>query len=60
MKIEFTPEQLALQQEVHAYMKTIMTPELREEMKNPEYFEGYVDPLHGRGWSLRADRLRDR
>ena len=40
MKIEFTPEQLTLQQEVRTYMKGIMTPALREEMKNPEYFEG--------------------
>lgn len=40
MKIEFTPEQLALQQEVREYMQGIMTPAMREEMKNPEYFEG--------------------
>ena len=40
MKIEFTPEQLALQQEVREYMKGVVTPALREEMKNPDFFEG--------------------
>ncbi|MEH6581744.1 MAG: acyl-CoA dehydrogenase family protein [Halioglobus sp.] len=40
MKIEFTPDQLALQQEVRAYMREIMTPALRQEMKDPEYAEG--------------------
>lgn len=40
MKIEFTPDQLALQKEVHEYMKGIMTPELKEEMKDPNFFEG--------------------
>ncbi len=40
MKIEFTPEQLNLQREIRQYMKDIMTPELAQEMRNPEYFEG--------------------
>lgn len=40
MKIEFTPEQLALRQEVREYMKQRMTPALYEEMKDPEYAEG--------------------
>ena len=40
MKIEFTPEQLSLQREVREYMQQIMTPELAQEMKDPEYFEG--------------------
>ncbi|MFT4997777.1 MAG: alkylation response protein AidB-like acyl-CoA dehydrogenase [Chitinophagales bacterium] len=40
MKIEFTPEQLNLQREIRQYMKDIMTSELAQEMKNPEYFEG--------------------
>jgi alkylation response protein AidB-like acyl-CoA dehydrogenase len=40
VKIEFTPEQLNLQREIRQYMKDIMTSELAQEMKNPEYFEG--------------------
>ena len=40
MNIELTTEQLALQRQVREYMKTVMTPELLEEMKNPEYKEG--------------------
>jgi hypothetical protein len=40
VKIEFTPEQLSLQREVREYMQQIMTPELAQEMKDPEYFEG--------------------
>jgi alkylation response protein AidB-like acyl-CoA dehydrogenase len=40
VKIEFTPEQLNLQREIRQYMKDIMTPELAQEMRNPEYFEG--------------------
>lgn len=40
MKIEFTKEQQALQLEVREYMQELMTPALREEMKDPEYFEG--------------------
>ncbi|MFT4822559.1 MAG: alkylation response protein AidB-like acyl-CoA dehydrogenase [Halioglobus sp.] len=40
MKIEFTPEQLALQQEIRDYMKGIVTPALRQEMKDPEHREG--------------------
>ena len=40
MKIEFTSEQLALQQEIRDYMQDIMTPALRKEMKDPEYREG--------------------
>jgi alkylation response protein AidB-like acyl-CoA dehydrogenase len=40
MNIELTPEQKALQQEVREYMKTVMTPELLEEMKNDELKEG--------------------
>jgi alkylation response protein AidB-like acyl-CoA dehydrogenase len=40
MNIEFTAEQLALAQRVREYMKEIVTPELEEEKKNPEYFEG--------------------
>lgn len=40
MKIEFTQQQLALQQEIRDYMKDIMTPALRQEMKDPEHREG--------------------
>jgi alkylation response protein AidB-like acyl-CoA dehydrogenase len=40
MNIELTAEQKALQQEVRDYMTTIMTPELLEEMRIPEYKEG--------------------
>ncbi len=40
MKIEFTPEQQALREEVRAYMATVMNPAMREEMKDPEYTEG--------------------
>ena len=40
MNIELTPQQKALQQEVREYMKTVMTPELLEEMKIPEFKEG--------------------
>jgi alkylation response protein AidB-like acyl-CoA dehydrogenase len=40
MKIEFTPDQLALQQEVRTYMQGIMTPALCEELKDREYAEG--------------------
>ena len=40
MNIELTTEQQALQRQVREYMTTVMTPELLEEMKNPEYKEG--------------------
>ena len=40
MKIELTDSQRALQQEVRDYMANLMTETLREEMKNPDYFEG--------------------
>ena len=40
MHIDLTPEQKALQQQVREYMKEIMTPELREEMKDVNLREG--------------------
>jgi alkylation response protein AidB-like acyl-CoA dehydrogenase len=40
MNIELTPQHEALQQEVREYMQTVMTPELLEEMRDPEYKEG--------------------
>ena len=40
MNIELTTQQKALQMEVREYMKTVMTPELLEEMKIPEFKEG--------------------
>ena len=40
MNIELTTEQKALQQQVREYMKTIMTPELIEEMKVDDLKEG--------------------
>jgi alkylation response protein AidB-like acyl-CoA dehydrogenase len=40
MNIEYTPQQVALQRDVRAYMADLMTPALRQEMKNPEYSEG--------------------
>ena len=40
MNIELTPEHKKLQQEVREYMTGIMTDEMREEMKDPEHFEG--------------------
>jgi alkylation response protein AidB-like acyl-CoA dehydrogenase len=40
VKIKFTPKQLNLQREIRQYMKDIMTSELAQEMRNPEYFEG--------------------
>jgi alkylation response protein AidB-like acyl-CoA dehydrogenase len=40
MNIELTPAQKALQQEVREYMKTVMTPELLEEMKIDDHKEG--------------------
>jgi len=40
MNIELTTQQKALQQEVREYMKTVMTPELLEEMKNDDLKEG--------------------
>ena len=40
MNIELTPQQKALQQEVRAYMKTVMTPQLLAETKIPEFKEG--------------------
>jgi alkylation response protein AidB-like acyl-CoA dehydrogenase len=40
MFIEMTLQQQQLQQDVRTYMVGIMTPELRQEMSNPEYFEG--------------------
>lgn len=40
MNIELTTEQRALQQEVREYMKTVMTPELLEEMKDDDLKEG--------------------
>ena len=41
MNIELTPELKALQQEVREYMKTVMTPELLQEMKDDELKQGY-------------------
>jgi alkylation response protein AidB-like acyl-CoA dehydrogenase len=40
MNIELTAEHKALEQEVRTYMKSVMTPELAEEQKNPEFKEG--------------------
>lgn len=40
MNIELTPEQRALQLEVRAYMRDLMTPALREELRDPELNEG--------------------
>lgn len=40
MFIELTAEQEKLQQDVRSYMQSIMTDELREEMKDPALFEG--------------------
>ncbi len=40
MNIELTTQQKALQMEVREYMKTVMTPELLEEMKISEFKEG--------------------
>jgi len=40
MKIEFTPDQLALQQQVRSYMQELMTPALREELRDREFAEG--------------------
>ena len=40
MNIELTAQQKALQLEVREYMKTVMTPELLEEIKIPEFKEG--------------------
>ncbi len=40
MNIELTAEQRALQQEVREYMKSVMTPELLEEMKDEDLKEG--------------------
>ncbi|HQQ64255.1 MAG TPA: acyl-CoA dehydrogenase family protein [Pseudomonadales bacterium] len=40
MKICYTPEQQALKEKVARYMQAIMTPDLLEEKKDPQYFEG--------------------
>ena len=40
MNIELTAAHKALQQEVRDYMKTVMTPELLEEMKDDDLKEG--------------------
>lgn len=40
MNIELSPKHKALQQEVREYMRTVMTPELLEEMKNDDHKEG--------------------
>jgi alkylation response protein AidB-like acyl-CoA dehydrogenase len=40
MNIDLTPEQRKLKQDVRAYMQGIMTPELQQEMKTPEFKEG--------------------
>jgi alkylation response protein AidB-like acyl-CoA dehydrogenase len=40
MRIEYTPEQQALRQQVREYMQQRMTPEMVAEKKNPEFFEG--------------------
>ncbi len=40
MDIAYTSAQQALQQRVAAYMQSIATPDLLDEMKDPEYFEG--------------------
>lgn len=46
MEIELTPEQVALRQQIREYLANeIMTPELVEEFKEPEYAEG-GGPLH--------------
>ena len=46
MNITFTPEQKALQREVRDYMSDLMTDTMREEMKDPEYFEGGGPEFH--------------
>ncbi len=40
MNIEFTAEQKKLQQQVRDYMQTVVTPELEQEKRNPDFFEG--------------------
>lgn len=40
MFIEMTPQQQQLQQDVRDYMAGLMTAQLRQEMSNPEWFEG--------------------
>jgi alkylation response protein AidB-like acyl-CoA dehydrogenase len=40
MNISYTPEQLALKQKVANYMQEIVTADLLEEKKDPQYFEG--------------------
>jgi alkylation response protein AidB-like acyl-CoA dehydrogenase len=40
MDISYTKEQQALKERIAEYMKGIVTPELVEEMKDPEFFEG--------------------
>jgi alkylation response protein AidB-like acyl-CoA dehydrogenase len=40
MKIGYTSEQQALKEKVARYMKEIMTADLIEEKKDPQYFEG--------------------
>ncbi len=40
MQIHLSAEEQKLQQEVRAYMRELMTPELREEMKDPDLREG--------------------
>ncbi len=40
MNIEFTAEQKELQQQVREYMQTVVTPELEQEKRNPDFFEG--------------------
>ena len=55
MNIELTAEQKALQQEVREYMTTVMTPELLEEMKIPEYKEGGVPEFRKQYARMGAD-----
>ena len=40
MNIDFTPEQVQLRQRVRDYMRDLVTPELEQEKRDPEYFEG--------------------
>ena len=40
MLIQLNPQQAKLKDELQEYFKGLITPELKTELNNPEYFEG--------------------
>ncbi len=57
MDISYTPEQQALKDRLSAYFKDFITPDLVEEKKNPEMFEGGGPVFRQKMQQLSADGL---